>query len=196
MDKTLITKASKKPAKFLGALISWKNVGDKKVVLTKAKVKTRTTARIYLKAPIANILNKLIIRKFAKWNPNGTKIIPIGLKRLQNLDHADIIAYYNAVVRGIVNYYSFADNRSSLGSIVRWLHMSCARTLALKYKLRFMAKAYKQFGKLLTCPQKNVSLYKPDTIYRVREFNTRKALTLEMLEKSWASKLTRSILGH
>jgi hypothetical protein len=112
------------------------------------------------------------------------------------MDHADIVAYYNVVVRGITNYYSFADNRSSLGSIVRLLHMSCAKTLALKYKLRFMAKAYKKFGTLLTCPDKGVSLYKPDTLKRVREFNLSKALTLKMLEKSWASKLTRSILGH
>lgn len=164
MGKTLITKANKKPVKFLGTLISWNTVGHKKVTLTKAKVKTRVTARIYLKAPLENILSKLITRKFAKWNPSGNRIIPTGLKRLQNLDHADIITYYNAIVRGIVNYYSFADNRSSLGSIVRLLHMSCARTLALKYKLRHVAKAYKQFGKLLTCPDKDVSLYKPNIL--------------------------------
>jgi len=53
--------------------------------------------------------------------------------------------------------------------------MSCARTLALKYKLRFMAKAYKKFGTLLTCPDKEVSLYKPKTLKKIREFNLSKA---------------------
>lgn len=119
------------------------------------------------------------------------------MKRLQNLNHADIVAYFNAVVRGITNYYTFADNRSSLGALVRILHMSCARTMALKYKLRFMAKAYKNYGKLLTCPETGVCLYKPNTLTRVRTFNTKeKPATLEILEKSWANKLTRSNLGH
>jgi hypothetical protein len=62
-----------------------------------------------------------------------------------------------------------------LGAIVRLLHMSCARTLALKYKLRFMAKAYKKFGTLLTCPDKEVSLYKPETLKKIRKFNLSKA---------------------
>jgi len=63
--------------------------------------------------------------------------------------------------------------------------MSCARTLALKYKLRFIAKAYKQFGNLLTCPDTGIKLYKPDTLVRVREFKINEALTLEMLERTW-----------
>jgi len=55
--------------------ISWNNdTGDKKVILTKAKRKTRITARVTLKAPIETLLKKLITRKFAKWNDNGTKI--------------------------------------------------------------------------------------------------------------------------
>lgn len=62
------------------------------------------------------------------------------------MDHADIIAYFNAVTRGILQYYTFVNNRRNLGVIVRYLHMSCARTLGLKYKLRTTAKVYKKFG--------------------------------------------------
>lgn len=105
MGKTLITKANNKPDQFIGTLISCNKVSDKKLTLNKTMDKTMITAMIYLKAPVDKIINKLIVSKFAKWNPNGTKIIPIGLKRIQNLYHAHIIAYYNAVVRGIVNYY-------------------------------------------------------------------------------------------
>jgi len=115
-------------------------------VLTKAGIPARVTARIGLRAPLDKLISKLVTRRFMKWNFNGTILRAKGLGRMTNLDHADIIAYYNAVVRGILTYYSFADNRSRLGSIIRYLHMSCARTMALKYKLRFMAKAYKKFG--------------------------------------------------
>ena len=30
---------------------------------------------------------------------------------LINLDHADILMYYNSVIRGIYNYYNFVGNR-------------------------------------------------------------------------------------
>jgi hypothetical protein len=161
--KTLITKASEDKASFLGAEIQWKKPELKKVVLTKANKKTRITARIALLAPMKKLIKRLITRKFAKWGPDGRTLMPTGLKRIQNWSHADILAYYNAVVRGIVNYYSFADNRSSLGSVVRTLHISCARTLALKYKLRFISKAYKTFGPLLMCPETQYKLFKPRT---------------------------------
>lgn len=171
----------------------WKNIPDKKVVLTKSGRKSRITPRITLLAPMKKLVKKIVTRKFVKWNPSGNKMIPTAVKWLQNLDHADIVKYYNACIRGTVNFYSFADNRSSLGTLVRYLHISCARTLALKYKLRFMAKVYKKFGKLLTCPDTGIKLYKPDSLSRIREFNESKALTLEMLERTWANKITRSV---
>ena len=193
--RTSITSALRKKAFFLGTEIQWRQPVDKKVVITKKGKLSRVTARMALRSPIKALMNKLVTHQFLKWNPNGTILIPTGLKRMVNFDHADIIAYYNAVVRGILNYYSFADNRSSLGSIVRYLRMSCARTLALKYKLRFMAKAYKKFGSNLACPETSVGLYKPGSLARIRQFYTSKPATLEMLERSWAKKLPRSSLG-
>nr|QKN19303.1 putative reverse transcriptase [Eudorina elegans] len=166
--KTSITPATRKKAFFLGTYIQWRQPVDKKVVMTKKGKPSRITARIALLAPIDKLIDKLVARQFLKWNSNGTTLRAKGLNRMVNFDHADIIAYYNAVIRGILTYYSFADNRSSLGIIVRYLHMSCARTIALKYKLRFMSKAYKKFGSLLTCPYKGVGLFKPNTLTRIR----------------------------
>lgn len=73
-------------------------------------MRTRVTARIYLKAPILKIIRKLVARKMLKWDPSGRRIKGTSLTRIQNQDHADILRYYNAVIRGLVNYYSFADN--------------------------------------------------------------------------------------
>lgn len=193
--KISITKTGKEKAFFLGTHIRWRQAKEKKVVMTKKGKKSPITARMALLAPVEKLINKLVTRQFVKWNQNGTKLIAKRLTRMVNLDHADIIAYYNAVIRGILTYYNFADNRSSLGSIVRYIHMSCARTLALKYKLRHMSKAYKKFGTLLTCKETGVSLFKPSTLKRTRQFNLSQPVTLERLERSWANKLTGSNLG-
>jgi Type II intron maturase len=92
-------------------------------------------------------VNKFVVRKFFKWAPNGNRAIPVGLNRMINFDHADIIKYYNAVVRGLLNYYSFVDNINRLRTIVEYLRYSCRRTLAKKFKLKTMAATFKKFGK-------------------------------------------------
>ncbi len=193
--KTLVTNAHNDSAKFLGALIHNRANPNKKVILTKAGTKTRITARVEMLAPVAKLIRKLKKRKFIKWRKDGKTACPTGVKRLVNFSHSDIVGYYNMVTRGILNYYNFRDNYSSLGSLVRLLHMSCARTLALKYKLRFMAKAYKKFGTRLKCPDTGVELYKPITLGRIRQFNIGRPTNLGSLERSWANKLTRSNLG-
>lgn len=194
--KTLVTKSCEGPAFFLGTEITWRAPQQKKVILSSRGRKVRITGRLSLHAPMKKLSKKLVERKFAKWDLSGKTLTPVGLKRLQNMSHSDIISYYNVVTRGILNYYSFADNRSSLGSVVRILRMSCARTLALKYKLRYMSKAYKKFGSSLECPDTKAKIYRPTTLKRIRQFNTSSPKTLEALEKSWASKLTKSNLGE
>lgn len=194
-SKTFITSAVHEKVFFLGTYIQWLQPVDKEVVRTKRGIRSRVTARMRLLAPIDKLITKLIFRQFMKWNHDGTKLIATGVGRLINLDHSDIIAYYNAVIREILSYYTFADNRSSLRTIVRYMHMSCARTLCLKYKLRTRAKTYKKYGSLLTCPDTKVSLFRPKTFVRVRQFNQSSPTTLEMLKPSWTNKLTRINLG-
>lgn len=99
--------------------------------------------------------------------------------------------YYNAVVRGIMNYYSFVDNIARLSAIVEYLRYSCSLTLAKKYKLRTMGATFKEFGKRLACKETGTSFFSPPYYKRTREFKVGR-LPLERLEKSWASKLTRS----
>lgn len=175
--KTLVTKSCEGPAFFLGTEITWRAPEQKKVILSSKGRKVRITGRLSLHAPMKTLSKKLVERKFAKWDLSGKTLTPVGLKRLQNTSHSDIISYYNAVTCGILNYYSFTDNRSSLGSVVRILHMSCARTLALKYKLRDMSKTYKKFGSSLESPETKVKIYKPTTLKRTRQFN--------LVQKAW-----------
>lgn len=196
--KSVITNTKRKPAKFLGTRVRTGKSSsvEKPVALTRAGKLTRLTPRVSLHAPIDEIYQKLKTQGFIKSSATHSWATPTGVGRLVNLDHSDIIRYYNSVSRGILNYYSFADNRKSLGSVTRALHMSCARTLALKYKLRFAAKAFKKFGKHLKDPNSETRFELPETQKRTRRFQIRVPLALNVLEKSWANKLTKSNLNR
>ena len=37
---------------------------------------------------------------------------------LINLDHADKLKYYNSVIRGVYNYYSFVNNTQDLAHVI------------------------------------------------------------------------------
>ena len=127
------------------------NQGEELIELNKTNAKLKD--KVVCKKSYKEIFQKLKIQGFVKSNARNGWATPTRVKRLVNMDHADIVSYYNSVRRGLLDYYSFADNRCNLGSVSRALQMSCARTLALKYKLRFAAKAFKKFGKHLADPR-------------------------------------------
>ncbi len=59
----------------------------------------------------------------------------------------EIVKNYNSVLRGILNYYSFVDNYSSLAwSVDHLLKQSLLRLLAAKLKLGRRSVVYKKFG--------------------------------------------------
>lgn len=194
--KSVLTNTRVRAAKFLGTRVRTgkPSAAQKPVTADRHGRRVRVTPRVSLHAPIDEIYAKLKSRGFVKGSGNHGGLTPTGLGRLVNMDHADILAYYNSVGRGVLNYYSFADNRKSLGSVVRALQMSCARTLALKYKLRRAAQVFKRYGKLLRDPASGRTYELLGSYRRTRTFQTRAPLALAALEKSWAAKLTRSRL--
>lgn len=121
-----------------------------------------------MKAPIKSIFEKAALNGFFK--KRHGEFIPTKLGRCINLDHQNILRYYNSVIRGVLNYYSFVNNRKSLGSFVHGLKLSCARTLALKYKLRHASKVYRKFGSKLKSPDGNVELFIPSTFKPTKRF--------------------------
>lgn len=194
--KTVVTNTKRQGAKFLGTIIRTGKPSEKPQIRDRRGRKTRVTPRVSLHAPVKEIFDKLKVQGFTKQNHGTTSHTPTAVRRMTNMDHADILAYYNSVTRGILAYYSFADNRKSLGSVARALQMSCARTMALKYKLRFASKAFKRFGRLLKDPNSKIQLYLPETYKRTRTFNIKAPLGLKAIEKSWSNKLTKSGLNR
>lgn len=66
-------------------------------------------------APIPELTKKLVDKgilkvKEGKWVPRSiSSLIPLGIK--------NIILRYNSIIRGILNYYSFVDNKSRLSKV-------------------------------------------------------------------------------
>lgn len=109
-DKTEITNVTE-GFKFLGAVCR--------------KVKTHTHVTSHIRNTSAKVTPKLMV--FADLDKISKKFLEgkiavrwentmraTAVKALVNLDHADILAFFNNKIRGLLNYYSFAGNFSRL----------------------------------------------------------------------------------
>merc|ERR1711974_570721 len=72
---------------------------------------------------------------------------------------------------------------------------SCARTLALKYKLRHASKAFRKFGsKLKKTPDSEIELYIPKTFKAFKKFKINVKNPDIVIFSNWNNKLTKSNL--
>lgn len=105
LAKIKLTHARMHKAHFLGTYIGWNASPNKPVILrrrsrTQSRKKVRVQPRIQFKAPIDLLVQKLVKRGLCKWDPAGHFVKPTRLTRMVNMDHADIVRYYNAMVNG------------------------------------------------------------------------------------------------
>lgn len=69
---------------------------------------------------------------------------------------------YNSVLRGYLNYYSFAHNYNHIAASLTYiLRESCLKLLAAKFNLRRKAQVIKKYGKDLSLGGK-VAFLNPD----------------------------------
>lgn len=151
-------------------------------------IKQRFLPRIIFHAPIEELINKLVAHGFVKRNHIG-ELVPKGKSNCVPLTHLQVLNYYNSKIRGILNYYSCCHNRMNLWSIVRFLHYSCALTLAKKFKLKTLAKIFRKFGRDLTYIDekgKKFTIYRPKN-FRIldtsKRFNIKVSLNIESILK-------------
>jgi hypothetical protein len=143
-DKTLITHARTRAARFLGYEISVQHNSTK---ITSGR--RSVNGVIGLKVP-----RDVIKAKCALYRKKGK---PWHRSRLQNQSDYDIVRIYGAEYRGVVNYYLLARNTWRLGTL-RWnAETSMLKTLAAKHRctvtqaaFRYKAKAATAGGQL-TC---------------------------------------------
>jgi retron-type reverse transcriptase len=187
-EKTLITQFNKSFIYFLGTFIKGTQEKDKRVCLirkNRVNQKVRVMSRVALYAPIKKIFEKATDSGF--FFKRSDKFVPTKVGRLINLDHGDIVGYFNSVIKGLLDYYSFVDNRKSLGSFVHGLKLSCARTLALKYKLRHSSKIFKRFGGKLKCPDTKKEMIIPYTFKAIKVFGCKKLIPDEVLFRKYTN---------
>lgn len=119
LDKTTI-ESTRKGFNFLGAsLRKVDQVVEKRSVRNKSNqvVRKRSNRRLVINAPLKKLVDKLLKNKFAKKN-HLNQVIATSRKDLVNHSHFYILNFYNLRIRGILNFYSFAGNYSSLSRIV------------------------------------------------------------------------------
>src|SRR5436305_3475165 len=129
-DKTGIIKYSKKPFKFLGYTIMSPHLkGISKPVenIKEANSGRIVTRRKKIRIRFAMNTNKILktletegfIRKrTSRYNRNKLEYRGTFRGNLINLDHADILMYYNSKISGIYNYYNFVCNMNQVASII------------------------------------------------------------------------------
>jgi group II intron reverse transcriptase/maturase len=189
-EKTRITNITRREIEFLGVKIRRRNA-EKPV-----KGGVRITPRLQIHAPIAELFEKARANGFFRKSKKTGKITPTNCGRLINLDQSDVLRYYNRINRGIMNYYSFVDNKKRLGSLVHGIKHSCALTLTLKYKLKHRSKVFKKYGKYLECSETGTRFWLPATFRRTREFISQEVTMVEdIFRKRWNRKFTKSNLN-
>jgi hypothetical protein len=119
--------------------------------------------RMRIEIPINDLINKLKINKFIKINANDMPVAT-ARKDLVNFSHHEIVSLFNHHIQGLVTFYSFGVNLTSLRKIIMFLHLSCALTLALKHKLRTQRQAFKKFGRTLDDPETGIKLELPSVL--------------------------------
>jgi group II intron reverse transcriptase/maturase len=125
-EKTLITHATEEKARFLGYEIAIRQ-NDDKVAPFRGGIRRCVNGVVGLFVP--RDIVKARLQKFIQ----GGK--PARFPPLIAQSDYHIVAYYQAIYRGLVNYYRMAHNLSKRLDRVRWvLEVSMVKTLANKHK--------------------------------------------------------------
>jgi group II intron reverse transcriptase/maturase len=136
-DKTLITHARTRAARFLGYEITVQHADTR---LTRGC--RSVNGRIALRVP-----RDVIKAKIAPYRHQGK---PWHRSRLQNLHDYDIVRIYGAEYRGIVNYYRLAHDVWRLGTLCWYAETSMLKTLAAKHRSTVTKMAARHKAKIET----------------------------------------------
>ena len=161
-DKTLITSTTE-GFKFLGAWCVITSALKAGLYKSDKGNTTKYRMRMRIEIPINDLIHKLKINKLIKINAND-KPVATARKDLVNFSHHEIVSFFNHHIQGLVTFYSFGVNLTSLRKIIMFLHLSCALTLALKHKLRTQRQAFKKFGRTLDDPETGIKLELPSDL--------------------------------
>jgi retron-type reverse transcriptase len=122
---------------------------SKKVGSLPPRLKAISMNNAQFRIPIKRILNRAVERGHAKVRKDGT-YRATSKRAWSSLTEKQIVVRYSSIIRGIIEYYTCANQRSDLWPIVNLYRKSCALVLADKLKLKTAARVFKKFGPRLT----------------------------------------------
>jgi hypothetical protein len=178
--KILITNSTKDKAHFLGFDIFITPYKKRQLVKSVRKIGsnrlTAQTSRPQLLAPISNIVAKLAASGYCR---EGMKGKPTRIGKLTYLTLPRIINHYLSVGRGLIHYFSCADNFTVFKARINYiLKYSCALTFASKLSLRTLKKVFSKFGYDLSVKEmvkgksEEVAIFKDETLTGIKpKFN-------------------------
>lgn len=151
---------------------------------------TITRAQLYI--PIRTLLKRATDRGYARENADKFARATAN-SRYSASEDRHIVNHFSDVIRGLVNYYSFANKRSSLWKVVSIYRKSCALTLAKKHNLRSAHAAFCKFGPNLRITErgKPVALLEyPDSLKTTNKFNIKsRASNITILEEPYSEQV-------
>lgn len=178
MEKTHIRSAKTEEAFFLGTRIKIGSSSPRVTMVTRnGRTFSRRTAgwTPLMYAPVSKLVSRLQAKGFCsvKGDP-APKLAWIGL------DDDQIVSMTSAVLKGLLNYYSFTDNYSKLQRIQYILKFSAALTLATKHRLS-LPVVFRRYGNELTV--------------KVRTSKGQERKVALPLETDWGRTPTRFLIG-
>jgi retron-type reverse transcriptase len=127
-DCFTISHLASEKVKFLGVLIGAR---DRKYVESLVGERARRAyGRIFLEAPINEIVTKLVEQGFAE-NPEW----PRGMSAWIHLEAEEILGRYMNITKGLMEYYSIVDNKNMMRRVFWILRFSAAFTLCRKWRM-------------------------------------------------------------
>lgn len=103
-----------------------------------------------LRVPIDSLLKKARENGFAVLRKDGRSHRGTSNRRLESFELDTIVNYFNAIIQGILTYYSCCNSRSQLWKIIDIYRKSCALTIAGKRNLGTASKVFSTYGKFIT----------------------------------------------
>ena len=184
-EKTKITHIVENKVNYLGFQISRRSrlytESQLSLVKTTGTIRRPSHASIVIEAPIEKLINKIVNHGFATMSstPNNESIIgrvkPKSVTKWIFMKPQDILLRYNAIIRGILNYYYPVENRNQFSYLLWIFKFSAAFTFARKWNIS-PKKVWQKLGNPLTVvfkgkkEDKIISLYEPKTLERDRTF--------------------------
>jgi hypothetical protein len=147
-DKTFVTDIRSTPAKFLGFELRHPKIGPlikkelaKPTKYSKKNLQRKAGTIIWATIDKQRMINRYHMKGFC--DKNG---FPLELSWLSTMEPQVIIERYNAVIRGLAQfYYGYIRNYSDLQRWIYILRFSCFKTLAQKYSTNIKG-VFKKFG--------------------------------------------------